>query len=68
MTGQMLALDGAGNVYVTSDMLDRIAPDGGLTNLTSLSSAPTGMAVTAAGSVFYTAAGRQRSQRMLSAK
>ncbi len=30
---QLLAVDGAGNIYSTGDELDRIAPDGGLTAL-----------------------------------
>jgi len=50
----LLALDGAGNVYVTSDSLDEIADGGQLTNLGGFGNvAPNGLAVTAAGVTFY---------------
>jgi serine/threonine-protein kinase len=50
----LLALDGAGNVYVTSDALDKIDRGGKLTNLGSFgSSSPNGLTVTVGGSAFY---------------
>ncbi len=50
----LLVIDGAGNVYVTSDSLDEIAPGGTLTSLAGFSGmTPNGLASTAAGLLFY---------------
>jgi hypothetical protein len=50
---QLLAVDAAGNIYVTSDELDEIVPGGAATALTGLTPPANGLAAAAAGVAYY---------------